>query len=105
MKNKYSNFDLVANVCTLKSNMNLTIQTESPFRNHPAKNIESNINHYSHLFLFLFYSLQKTTNYYLPSYETISFAIKSLSQKFNWSEAIIFASGKHQFSASFCSVL
>lgn len=30
----------------------------------------------------------------LPSYETISFAVKSISQEFNWTEAVIFVAGK-----------
>ena len=30
----------------------------------------------------------------LPSYETVSFAVKSISQEFNWTEAVIFAAGK-----------
>lgn len=31
---------------------------------------------------------------YLPSYETISFAVKSVAKQFEWKEAVLFASGK-----------
>lgn len=41
-------------------------------------------------FLNFYFCFQKSERY-LPSFQTISYAIKSISQKFNWTEAIIFA--------------
>ncbi|XP_037038134.1 uncharacterized protein LOC119075714 isoform X2 [Bradysia coprophila] len=35
--------------------------------------------------------MKTTTERYLPSYETISYAVKSISMKFNWTDATIFA--------------
>lgn len=40
-------------------------------------------------------SLQKTQKY-LPSYETVSYAVKSVSQQFGWKEAVLFAAGELQ---------
>lgn len=38
-------------------------------------------------------SLQKTEKF-LPSYETVSFAVKNVFEEFNWTEAVILATGK-----------
>lgn len=32
----------------------------------------------------------------LPSHETVSFAVKSISQEFNWTEAVVFVAGKRR---------
>lgn len=51
------------------------------------------------IFMFLYFLLlvhsflQKTKNF-LPSYETVSFAVKSVFQEFNWTSAEILATGK-----------
>lgn len=42
------------------------------------------------LFDISFVYIQKSERH-LPSFETIAYAVKSISQKFNWTEAIIFA--------------
>lgn len=44
-------------------------------------------------FRVLFLLLQKTEKF-LPSYETVSLAVKSVFQEFNWTSAEILATGK-----------
>lgn len=50
-----------------------------------------------HDFFFPLSSLQKTEQF-LPSYETVSFAVKSVFEEFNWTEAVILATGKPEIS-------
>lgn len=44
--------------------------------------------------LFLSLSSPQKTEKFLPSYETVSFAVKSVFDEFNWTEAVILATGK-----------
>ncbi|XP_058817392.1 uncharacterized protein LOC131680700 [Topomyia yanbarensis] len=50
----------------------------------------------------------KKTEKFVPSFETVSFAVKSISQQFNWTEAILFAaafSNLSQQTASKCALI
>lgn len=49
-------------------------------------------------FLFLSLSSLQKTEQFLPSYETVSFAVKSVFEEFNWTEAVILATGKPEIS-------
>jgi hypothetical protein len=50
-------------------------------------------------FIFCLVFFQKTENF-LPSYETVSFAVKSVFQEFNWTEAVILATGECKINTS-----
>lgn len=54
--------------------------------------LKHKINYIANVNFVCSFHFQKTEKF-LPSYETISFAIKSTAQEFNWTEAIIFATG------------
>lgn len=49
-------------------------------------------------YILCFFSLSlsspQKTEKFLPSYETVSFAVKSVFDEFNWTEAVILATGK-----------
>lgn len=45
----------------------------------------------------MFILFQKTEKF-LPSYETVSFAVKNVFQEFNWTEAVILATGEFKIS-------
>lgn len=46
---------------------------------------------------YAYFFLQKTEKF-LPSFETVSFAVKNVFREFNWTEAVILATGKLEIS-------
>lgn len=52
--------------------------------------------HSYYIFMLVFFlsSPPQKTEKFLPSYETVSFAVKSVFEEFNWTEAVILATGK-----------
>ena len=46
----------------------------------------------------------QATEKFIPSYETVSFAVKSIAQQLNWTEAVLLATGKCHLQTVFAGV-